>query len=127
MRWIAFVLILILTACSTAPPPTTSIGPESLRGETDASLAAKLIKGKTTKDEVRAIFGAPSLSSIGDNGNEHWTFQLSDVNSGSYVPLVGNPAPSVQVKYLNMVFDKRGRLVNYTLSELNNGIASPKR
>jgi PBP1b-binding outer membrane lipoprotein LpoB len=52
MRWIAILSALVLAACSAVPensPPR----------ETQESINQKITKGKTTKADVKSMFGDP--------------------------------------------------------------------
>ncbi|MBZ5763064.1 hypothetical protein LAV84_26285 [Rhizobium sp. VS19-DR104.2] len=83
-----------------------------------------LIRGKTTKEEVRRAFGepSPSLSSIQSNGTEDWVYtaekgtNMLDAAS-SLIPVAGISTAShiaqsgrrdSQYQLLKIWFDKRG-------------------
>jgi outer membrane protein assembly factor BamE (lipoprotein component of BamABCDE complex) len=113
-----------------------SYGTESIRNESDETLSQKLVKGVSTKAQVRAQLGDPSATSFTDSGNEQWTYFL-----GSYTPSPTNFVPYLnmvtsggesQTKQANILFDKKGVVMNYSVTSgkqnINTGIiAAPVR
>ncbi len=79
----ASLLCLTLFGCA-------SVGNETLRTESEASVQTKLVEGKTTKAEVRKMFGSPLKTSFTDGGMEIWTYEFSKVSADaiSFVPIV---------------------------------------
>lgn len=116
MRWIVIILCgLSVSACAL------SSGTQTIRNETEASLASKIARGKTTKEEVNVTFGTPSLKTITESGNEQWIYTLKEGSSDALnnVPLAGALAQttSVRTKMITFLFDRGGRVANYTISE----------
>jgi outer membrane protein assembly factor BamE (lipoprotein component of BamABCDE complex) len=62
----------LLAACGTT-------GNKSLKVENEASIASKVVAGKTTKKEVQNMFGAP-LSTAFDAGLLVWKYEFDDVS-----------------------------------------------
>jgi len=47
-----------------------SVGNESIADATPQTVSAQLIKGKTTQEHVRGLYGDPAKTSFTDSGNE---------------------------------------------------------
>ncbi|MEH4626305.1 outer membrane protein assembly factor BamE [Phytobacter diazotrophicus] len=99
---------LMLTGC-------VSSGNQALKTETQESVKAKLIKGKTTKEDVQANFGAPYSRATQDDGNEVWSYVMhnSQMNATSFIPVVGlftggsdNQSKTLQITFKNNTVDK---------------------
>lgn len=110
----AMLLALALTGCA-------SVGSESLRQETETSVSRKLVQGKTTKAEVRAIFGSPTKTSFTDGGLEIWNYDFTNVSADaiSYVPIVGmfGGSASGKKKELVVMYDEKDIVKRYAMSE----------
>lgn len=69
-----FAAMLLVAGCSGARELSSSLGDASgLDGVTAGSL--KVVKNKTTQNEVMAALGAPSLVFKNDIGGESWVYQ----------------------------------------------------
>ena len=97
----------------------TSIGNEAIRNETDESLSQKIVKGKSTKADVRAALGGPSFTSFVDGGNEQWTYNLATHQQNPVSYVVGGLYSGGQGKTKNAIvlFDKKGVVLNYSVTE----------
>ena len=75
-------MALLVTGCA-------SIGNESIRKESESSVAQKITEGKTSKDEIRSMFGSPISISFTDSGLAIWKYELSNMSADavSYIPL----------------------------------------
>lgn len=84
-HWLVVIAAALLTITGCA-----SSGNQSLKNETVESVNSKIIQGKTSKDEVRTMFGDPSKTSFTDGGNEVWDYELADVSGDAvnYIPIV---------------------------------------
>jgi len=78
-----FVLVFIMQGCTTS-------GNDSLRLEDEASISHKISTNITTKNEVKAQFGAPFSVNYTDRGLEIWKYESSKVSADllSYVPVI---------------------------------------
>ena len=110
----AAMALAVLTGCA-------SVGNETLRAESESSVQKKISEGKSTKSEVRSMFGSPMKTSFTDGGLEIWTYEFTKVSADaiSYVPLVNLFGASVSgtKKELVILFDKSGLLQRYSMSE----------
>ena len=110
----AAMALAVLTGCA-------SVGNETLRAESESSVQKKISEGKSTKSEVRTMFGSPMKTSFTDGGLEIWTYEFSKVSADaiSYVPLVNlfGASASGTKKELVILFDKSGLVQRYSMSE----------
>ncbi len=110
----ALLSALFLTGCA-------SVGNESLRKESESSAKQKLVEGKTTRDEVRALFGSPLKTTFTDGGLEIWNYEFTNVSADaiSYVPIVNlfGASASGKKKELVVLFDQNNILKRFSMSE----------
>ena len=108
-------LILSLMAAGCA-----SGGNERIADETNESVAAHMVKGKTTQAEVRRVYGDPIKTSFSDSGNESWEYEFTRLepkatNFIPYVNLIHSGAEG-EKKSLVIFFDKHKVVQQYTMS-----------
>ena len=105
---------ILLSGCA-------SVGNETLRKESESSMSAKFAEGKTTKGEVRAMFGSPLKTTFTDGGLEIWNYEFSNVSldAVSYIPIVNmfGGTSSGKKKELVVLFDQAGVVKRYSMSE----------
>jgi len=70
MKKIALAAIVAVSFATLAGCAGT--GNDSLRSETEATVSTKIAEGKTTKDDVRTMFGSPMKTEFTDGGLEIW-------------------------------------------------------
>ncbi len=108
------VALAVLSGCA-------SVGNESLRKESESSVTKKIFEGKTSKDEIRAMFGSPNKTSFTDGGLEIWNFDFTNVSADaiSYVPIVNlfGASASGKKKELVVMFDQGNVVKRYSMSE----------
>ncbi|WP_448622499.1 hypothetical protein [Dickeya fangzhongdai] len=77
---IAALVILPLSACTT-------YGDKSLKNETQQTVKTKIVKGKTTQQEILAAFGEPQTRATND-GQEMWSYSSMSGESqiSNYIP-----------------------------------------
>ncbi len=97
-----------------------STGNKVLKNETSQSVAQKIIKGKTTKDQVRAMFGDPMTTSFTDSGNEIWKYEFvkAHAKAVNFIPLVSlfKSGSTGKKKELVVFFDQQGVVQRYSMS-----------
>lgn len=98
-----------------------SVGNEALRTESESSVQQKIVQGKTSRSEIRGIFGSPLKTSFTDGGLEIWSYEFSKVSADavSYIPIVNlfGASASGKKKELVVLFDKEGVVQRYSMSE----------
>jgi hypothetical protein len=97
-----------------------SVGNESIADATPESVSAQLIKGKTTQEHVRGVYGDPTKTSFTDSANEIWEYDFSRMHSKPtnfipYVNLIHSGAEGDK-KSLVIFFDKSKIVRQYTVS-----------
>lgn len=116
-----FLNYLTLILVSITFVGCASSGNEVLRKESEASINQKIVEGKTTKQEVKAIFGSPLKTSFTDGGLEVWNYEFSNVSADaiSYVPIVSmfGGSSSGKKKELVLLFDMNNIVKRYSMSE----------
>lgn len=107
-------LTLILTGCA-------SVGNERIRNVSQKELSSKVVKGVTTKAQVREYLGAADSTSFTDSGNEIWRYAHVKATAKpiNFVPVVSifKSGTNEEKKEIVFFFDKNGVVQNYTMSE----------
>ncbi len=114
------VIAAFFVAISLAVAGCASVGNEQIRSESQATVDQKLVKGKTTKAEVVAIFGSADETSFTDSGNEIWRYRhvVATAKAVNFIPFINMFAAGAdeQKKEIVILFDKNGVVSNYTFS-----------
>lgn len=115
MKYFAMlVLSVFLFGCS-------SVGNERIKEESQASIETKIIKGQTTKAQIKELFGDPIDATFHESGAEMWKYSFTKTSCNAscyfiYTAWAYNSS-SGTVKNLTILFDDSGVVKNYTLSE----------
>ena len=118
VRILIAVTALMLVGCANQ-------GSTVLKSLTEAEVESKIVVGKTTRDEVRALYGSPLETKYTDSGLEIWTYQYDDTtglnpeNIASKVFTLGL-AGSKQVgdrKELVVLFDGNNVVKRFNMSK----------
>lgn len=108
----AAAALLLVSACASS-------GNEKVRTETMDTVAAKVTKGVTTKDQVKALYGEPGNVSLTDMGSEVWTYTYAHATAKAvnFVPIVGlfEGGADVNKNEVVFIFDKNNILQNFTV------------
>lgn len=112
---VAITCTLLLMGCASS-------GNQSLKNETEQSVAQKITENVTTKNDIKNLFGSPFSVSFTDGGNEIWTYYLDNVHADAinFIPVVGmfGSSSSGTRKQLVIMFD--GNTVKkYSMSSSN--------
>ena len=117
MAWrigfVAGLLPVFLSGCA-------SVGNESIADASAQSVSEQLVKGRTTQDRVRQLYGDPAKTSFTDSGNEIWEYDFSRLHAKPtnfipYVSLIHSGAEGDK-KSLVVFFNKSKVVQQYTLS-----------
>src|SRR5262245_22943710 len=97
-----------------------SVGNESIADATPQSVSGQLIKGRTTQEEVRGLYGDPVKVSFTDTANEIWEYEFARMHSKPtnfvpYVNLIHSGAEGDKTS-LVVFFDKSKVVRQYTIS-----------
>ena len=97
-----------------------SSGNKHIQKETETSVQTKIQEGKTTKSEVKGMFGSPDAVNFTDGGKEIWKYSFAKVKvSGkSFIPFYGlfHNGTTGTKKELTILFDG-DKVQKYTMSE----------
>jgi outer membrane protein assembly factor BamE (lipoprotein component of BamABCDE complex) len=112
---------ILIASTAIALAGCASVGNEQIRSENQESIDSKLIKGKTTKAQVRSLLGAADDTSFTDGGNEIWKYRhlVRTAKAVNFVPIVNLFAAGADQdkKEIVVLFDKNGVVTNYTFSQ----------
>lgn len=110
----SLVAVALITGCASA-------GNETLRNQSEATVAAALKEGKSTKADVRAAFGSPMKTNFTDGGKEIWNYEFNNVSADaiSYIPIVNlfGASASGTKKELVVLFGKNDVVERFSMSE----------
>ena len=118
MRYISSVTS-VLSVC-LAIGGCASVGNERIADATQESVSTQLVKGKTTQDDVRRLYGDPIKTSFTDSGNESWEYEFTRLESKPtnfipYVNLIHSGAEGDK-KSIVILFNKSKIVQQYTVS-----------
>jgi hypothetical protein len=127
MTWrvclVAGISFALLSGCA-------SVGNDSIADATPESVSGQLVKGRTTQEQVRGIYGDPARTSFTDSGNEIWEYDFSRMHAKPtnfipYVNLISSGAEGDK-KSLVIFFDRSKIVRQYTVSsskvDVNQGL-----
>ncbi len=114
------LFVSVLAAASLTMVGCVSSGNKVLKEETAQTVESKLIKGKSTKSDVRSLYGDPMTTSFTDSGNEIWKYEFVNAHSKAtnFIPVVSMFASGSEgeKKELVVFFDQRGIVKNYAMN-----------
>ncbi|HJZ32766.1 MAG TPA: hypothetical protein VKF35_16735 [Hyphomicrobiaceae bacterium] len=97
-----------------------SSGNESIADATNATVSTQLVKGRTTQNDVRRIYGDPIKTSFSSNGFETWEYEFTRLQSKptNFIPYVNivHSGAEGDKKALVIFFDKQKVVQDYTMS-----------
>ena len=109
-----FALIIFVGGCA-------STGNQTLKEETESSVASKIINNVTTQAEIKAMYGSPYETTYTEGGMEIWKYRLDDLKADAinYVPLVNlfGSSFSGTRKELVILFNDDGTVKRNSMSE----------
>jgi outer membrane protein assembly factor BamE (lipoprotein component of BamABCDE complex) len=107
------IALLALAGCA-------GVGNDSLRTESEATVSTKIAEGKTTKDQVRDMFGSPSKTEFTDAGLEVWHYEFAKMHADGvdFIPVVNlfGSSHSGQKKELVVLFDTNNVVKRYSMN-----------
>jgi len=113
-RLLTLCMVVVLGGCASA-------GNMALKNESEASVATKIVEGKTTKQEIVAAYGQPTQTTFTDGGNQIWTYRYAYATpkAVNFVPIVGIFAggADIQSKELVVMFDKNDVVAKFSMRE----------
>ncbi|QTF10883.1 hypothetical protein HC231_19255 [Brenneria izadpanahii] len=101
------------------------IGNQSIKNETQQSIASKITNGRTTKSDIERQFGEPTRKTALDSNEDMWLYSImnSNMSAISYIPIVGifSNGTDVKSKSLTVTF-KGDKVENCSFSESNDSV-----
>lgn len=96
-------------------------GNEQLGKMSKGQVDQQIVKGKSTKEDVKALVGDPQNTDFDQNGNEKWVyaFARSSQKAVNYIPVANwfVRGTNDTKKTLVVLFDDKGIVKNYIASE----------
>lgn len=115
----ALLTLIVLSGCSS------TAGNQSIKYETQQSIASKIFKGRTTKDDIQKQFGEPTRKATVDTNEDMWFYSIinSNMSAMSYIPIVGLFSNGTDMKSKNLTITFTGdKVENWTFSESNDSV-----
>jgi hypothetical protein len=98
-----------------------SMGNAAIKQESEASIATKVVEGKTTMAEIKSLFGPPTNTSFTDSGLLIWTYDYAHMkmDAVTFIPLVNifKGGGSGTKKQFVVLFDEKQIVKKYSLVE----------
>lgn len=115
----ALLTLIVLSGCAS------TAGNQSIKNETQQSIASKIFKGRTTKEDIQKQFGEPTRKTTVDTNEDMWFYSImnSNMSAMSYIPIVGlfSNGTDMKSKALTVTF-QGDKVANWTFSESNDSI-----
>jgi len=113
--------VIILLFATMFVVSCASTGNQTLKTESEVSIASKVQEGVTTAPEIKAMFGSPYETSYTDGGLMIWKYRLDDMRSDAvnFIPIVnwfGTSASGTR-KELVVLFDDNDVVKRMNMSE----------
>lgn len=115
----ALLTLIVLSGCAS------TAGNQSIKNETQQSIASKIIKGRTTKQDILQQFGEPTRKTTIGTDEDMWSYSImnSDMSAMSYIPIVGLFSNGTDMKSKNMTITFAGdKVENWSFNESNDSV-----
>lgn len=120
MKKIALVASAAVLAAITMTGCAVKTGNENLGKMEKGQIDQQIVKGKSTKNDVKAMLGDPDKTDFDNNSNEKWTYVhvRKSAKGVNYVPVVNwfVAGTNDTTKTLIVLFDDNGVVKNYIAS-----------
>ncbi|NIG14190.1 hypothetical protein [Pantoea sp. Cy-640] len=115
----ALLTFTVLSGCAS------TAGNQSIKNETQQSIASKIFKGRTTKQDIQKQFGEPTRKNAVETNEDMWFYSImsSNMSAISYIPIVGifSNGTDVKSKALTVTF-QGDKVENWSFSESNDSV-----
>jgi hypothetical protein len=109
-----FVIVSLMGGCASS-------GNQTLKTESEISVASKIVIGETSAAEIKSMFGSPYESTYTDGGLQIWKYRLDDMNADAvnFIPIVNlfGSSMSGKRKELVVLFDDEDIVKRFNMSE----------
>ena len=93
-------------------------GNAQLENKNISQITQKIVKGKTTKAQIKSLLGEPQGIGIEANGETRWTysFMKASPTAATYIPVIGGliGGSKSKINTLTIYFNKKGVVTNYS-------------
>lgn len=116
------ILISLSTlAIMTMAGCAVKAGNETLGKMNKAQIERSIVKGKSTKSDIKSLFGDPDKTDFDNNGNEKWTYThvRNDAKVVNYIPVANwfVAGTNDTKKSLIVLFNDNGTVKNFINSD----------
>jgi outer membrane protein assembly factor BamE (lipoprotein component of BamABCDE complex) len=112
---ISAVVAMTMTGCAV------KAGNETLGKMDKSQIEHSIVKGKSTKSDVKSLFGDPDKTDFDNNGNEKWTYThvRKDAKAVNYIPVANwfVAGTNDTTKSLIVLFSDNGVVKNFINSD----------
>nr|WP_154927478.1 hypothetical protein [Pantoea agglomerans] len=115
----ALLTLIVLSGCAS------TAGNQSIKNETQKSIASKIFKGRTTKQDIQKQFGETLRKTTADTNEDMWFYSIINSNMSvmSYIPIVGLFSNGTDMRSKNLTITFTGdKVENWTFSESNDSV-----
>lgn len=103
-----------------------SRGNEVLKSQSVAAVDLTIVDGRTTRQEVQAIYGAPAQISFLNEKNEIWTYRWARATAQgqNFIPIIGPfvRGYDTRKKELVIVFNEQSIVARHSMIDVNDTI-----
>lgn len=118
-HFMLLITFLLIGGCAS------TAGNQSINNETQQSIASKIIKGRTAKQNFLQQFGEPTRKTAMDAEEDMWVYSImnSKMSAMSYIPIVGLFSNGTDMKSKNLTITFSGdKVENWSFSESNDSV-----
>jgi outer membrane protein assembly factor BamE (lipoprotein component of BamABCDE complex) len=116
-----FTLGLITAVALLMSGCAVKVGNETLGKVEKTQIDSTIVKGKSTKEDIKTFMGDTDKTDFDNNGNEKWVYThvRKEAKFTNYIPIVDLFARGTNdtTKTLVVLFDDRGIVKNYIASD----------
>lgn len=117
----ALTLSLLTAGALLVSGCAVKAGNETLGKMEKGHIDSKIVKGQTSKEDIKSIMGDPDRTDFDNNGNEKWVYAhvRKDAKLTNYIPIVDIFVKGTNdtTKTLVVLFNDNGTVKNYIASE----------
>lgn len=120
------IRILMVAVVTLGVAGCASRGNEVLKSQSVSSVDLTVIDGRTTRQEVQAIYGAPAQISFLNEKNEMWTYRWSRATAQgqNFIPVIGPfvRGYDTRKKELVIVFNEQSIVARHSMIDVNDTV-----
>lgn len=112
---LAVFLVFSFSGC------VTKSGNLGIKDITVHEIDAKLIKGKSTQNDVLKLYGNPTSKTLDEKGSEKWTYSYTENRKGiiDFIPYASDGTSNEYRKSLFITFNRKTKLLSdYYVEEI---------